>query len=57
MVKNVVVYSFQSQVGNLIFWELEWAVNRSGQGPFKPDIARKDHHMIRETITASEIDM
>ena len=36
---------------------LEWAVSRLGQDPFKPDIARNDHHMTKLTITANEIDM
>ena len=48
---------------NQIGWEphfflvLEWAVSRLGQDPFKPDIARNDHHRTKQTITANEIDM
>ena len=39
------------------FGELEYAVSILGQDLFKPDIARNDHHMTKQTITANEIDM
>ena len=49
---------FQSNsVGASFFGELESAVNRLGQDPFKPHIARNDHHMTKQNINASEIDM
>jgi hypothetical protein len=49
---------FQSNsVGASFFGVLEFAVSRLWQDPFKPDIARNDHHMTKLTIIASEIDM
>jgi hypothetical protein len=48
---------FQSNsMGASFLGELESAVIRLGQGSFKPDIARNDHHRTKQTITANEID-
>ena len=46
-----------SRLATSFLGELEWAVSRLGQDPFKPDIARNDHQMTKQTITANEIDM
>ena len=46
-----------SRLTTLFFWVLESAVSRLGQDSFKPDIARNDHHMTKQNINASEIDM
>jgi hypothetical protein len=46
-----------SRLKTSFFLVLESAFSRLGQDPFKPDIARNDHHMTKQNITASEIDM
>jgi len=46
-----------SRLTTSFFGELEYAVSRLGQDLLKPDIARSDHHMTKQTITANEIDM